>query len=413
MKFFSILILYLGFQQLAAQVTINEFLFSAYQEPLLKSYDARTEFLADKKSYRLAPIQKLELRTESNQLDRTRQDYGLRINPANPFEIKRTNQYFRSYQELLKLDRELTLKELLLTRYEVVIGWIYYQQIRDLKAEDKTTTEKLLAILEAQRYSGLFDAEDYVELKMEQVDKVIELEETFFEIDNQKRRVEALYTEARLKNLNWPISEIISVERLDKVVDSIYQSEMQRGEVAYRQKQIEMATHEWNLEKANLNMGFIQTQYQQWRIEQNRRPWSISLGITVPIFNPNKGDMAKRKLDMIEAEGEFKAAKNDQQAGIEISREKIKSLLKRYREIQVMTDNVNTGSVANTLQQIKDSNPVAVVRMQNNIIKLKTMAARLQQEIYLGYIEFLGYAEVLQQQPVRNYLEADLNQIAR
>ncbi|MBX2916702.1 MAG: hypothetical protein KF856_15640 [Cyclobacteriaceae bacterium] len=160
-------------------------------------------------------------------------------------------------------------------------------------------------------------------------------------------------------------------------------------------------------------MGFIQTQYQQWRTEQNRRPWSISLGITVPIFNPNKGDMTKRKLEMLEAEGEFNTAKNDQQAGLEISREKIKSLIKRYREMQAMTENLNVGAVATTLQQIKDSNPMAVVRMQNNLIKLKTMTTRLQQEIYLSYIEFLSYAEVLQQQPVRNFLSSELNPILR
>jgi len=392
---------------------MNEFLHSAFQEPLLKSFDAQYDFLSNKKVYRLAPIQKLEVRTESNQLDRTRQDYGLRINPANPFEIKRTNQYFKGYQELLALDRERTLKELLFARYEVIIGWIYFQEIRDLKEEDKKTTEKLLAILEGQRYSGFFDAEDYIELKMEQVDKVIELEETFFEIDNQKRRVEALYTEARLKNVNWQVAEIISLERIDHVVDSLFQGEVRAGEVAYREKQIDLATREWQLEKANINMGFIQTQYQQWRQEQNRRPWSISVGVTVPIFNPNKGDMTKRKLEMLEAEGEFNTARNDQQAGLEISREKVKSLLKRYQEIQVMTDQINTGAVANTLQQIKDSNPIAVVRMQNNVIKLKTMAARLRQEIYLGYIEFLSYAEVLQQQPVRNFLSEQLAPIVK
>lgn len=407
------LILYLCYSQVQAQITIEEFLYSAYQEPLLKSFDAQYDFLNDKKAYRLAPIQKLELRTESNQLDRTRQDYGLRINPANPFEIKRTNQYFKGYQELLKLDRERTLKELLFARYEVVIGWIYYQEIRDLKEEDKKNTEKLLSILEGQRYSGFFDAEDYIELKMEQVDKVIELEETLFEIDNQKRRVDAHYNEARLKQINWPVTEMISLERLEKVVDSIFNAELRAGEVAYREKQIDLANREWQLEKANINMGFIQTQYQQWRTEQNRRPWSISLGITVPIFNPNKGDMAKRKLEMLEAEGEFNTAKNDQQAGLEISREKIKSLIKRYREMQVMTENLNVGAVATTLQQIKDSNPMAVVRMQNNLIKLKTMTARLRQEIYLGYLEFLSYAEVLQQQPVRNFLSAELNPILK
>lgn len=56
---------------------------------------------------------------------------------------------------------------------------------------------------------------------------------------------------------------------------------------------------------------------------------------------------------------------------------------------------------------------MAVVRMQNNLIKLKTMTARLRQEIYLSYIEFLSYAEMLQQQPIRNFLSAELNPILR
>lgn len=396
-----------------AQVTVGEFLNSVFEEPILKSFEAQAEYLNNKSVYRLAPIQKLEFRTESNQLDRTRQDYGLRINPANPFEVKRTTQYFKTYQELLYLDRDRTLKELLYARYLVIIGWVYYQEILELKEEDKKTTEKLLAILEGQRFSGLFDAEDYMELKMEQVDKIIEVEETLFEIDNQKRSVDALYNGARLKSVSWPVSTLISLERLEVVVDSLFNLSARAGEAAYREKQIDLAKREWQLEKSNINMGFLQTEYQERRIAQNRRPWSISMGITIPVFNPNKGDMTKRKLEMLEAEGEFNAAKNDQLAGREINREKIKSLIKRYRDVQTMVQSLNVGAVAATLQQIKDTNPIAVVRMQNNLIKLKVMAARLRQEIYLGYLDFLSSAEVLQQQPVKNFLVNDLQIIAK
>lgn len=396
-----------------AQVTVGEFLNSVFEEPILKSFEAQAEYLNDKSVYRLAPIQKLEFRTESNQLDRTRQDYGLRINPANPFEVKRTSQYFKTYQELLYLDRDRTLKELLYARYLVIIGWVYYQEILELKEEDKKTTEKLLAILEGQRFSGLFDAEDYMELKMEQVDKIIEVEETLFEIDNQKRSVDALYNGARLKTVSWPVSTLISLERLAVVVDSLFNLSARPGEAAYREKQIDLAKREWQLEKSNINMGFLQTEYQERRIAQNRRPWSISMGITIPVFNPNKGDMTKRKLEMLEAEGEFNAAKNDQLAGREINREKIKSLIKRYRDVQTMVQSLNVGAVAATLQQIKDTNPIAVVRMQNNLIKLKVMAARLRQEIYLGYLDFLSSAEVLQQQPVKNFLVNGLQIIAK
>ncbi len=395
-----------------AQVSMEDFLHAALEEPALKSFSNQDNFL-NNKPYRLAPIQKLEFRTESNQLDPERQDYAVRLNPANPWEIKRTNQYFESYQELLQLDRDRVLKESLFARYEVIIGWMYYQEIRDLKEEDKKTTEKLLSILEGQRFSSFFDANDYVKLKLEQVDKIIELEETHFEIDNQRRRVEGLYEHAKLKTIEWPITQIISIEQLQTVVDSLLKQPATGGEVAYREKQIDLASREWQLEKSNLSVGFLQTQYQHYRIEQGRKPWSISMGVTIPVFNPNKGDMTKRKLEVIEAEGDRDQATSDQQTGRELTSEKIKSLMKRYTEVSTMMNDLNVGTLATTLQRINDSNPTAVMRLQSNLIKLKTMAARLKQEIYLSYIDFLGYSEALQRQPLVNYLSPTLSELTQ
>jgi len=393
-----------------AQVSMEDFLYAALEEPALKSFSNQDNFL-NTKPYRLAPIQKLEFRTESNQLDPERQDYALRLNPANPWEVKRTNQYFKTYQELLQLDRDRLLKESLLARYEVIIGWMYYQEISLLKEEDKLNTEKLLSILEGQRYSSYFDAGDYVKLKLDQVEKVIELEEARFEIDNQRRRVEGLFEKAKLKTIHWPASQIISLQRLEAVVDSLSALQTSGGEVAYREKQMDLANTEWLLEKSNVNVGFLQTQYQNFRIEQGRKPWSISMGVTIPVFNPNKGDMTKRKLEMIEAEGDRDQAKSEQQTGRELMQAKIKSLLKRHHEINTMMNDLSVGTLATTLQRINDSNPTAVVQLQSNLIKLKTMAARLRQEVLLAYLEFLSYSEVVQQRPLINYLSTDLSEL--
>jgi len=393
-----------------AQVSMEDFLFAALEEPALKSFSNQDNFL-NTKPYRLAPIQKLEFRTESNQLDPERQDYALRLNPANPWEVKRTNEYFKTYQELLQLDRDRLLKESLLARYEVIIGWLYYQEVSRLKEEDKLNTEKLLSILEGQRYSSYFDAGDYVKLKLDQVEKVIELEEARFEIDNQRRRVEGLFDKAKLKTINWPASQVITLENIETVVDSLSAIQASGGEVAYREKQMDLANTEWLLEKSNVNVGFLQTQYQNFRIEQGRKPWNISLGVTIPVFNPNKGDMTKRKLEFIEAEGDRDQAKSDQQTGRELMRAKIKSLLKRHGEINTMMNDLSVGTLATTLQRINDSNPTAVVQLQSNLIKLKTMAARLKQDVLLSYLEFLSYSEVLQQRPLINYLSTDLSEL--
>lgn len=390
-----------------AQVSMDVFLEAAFQEPGLKSFQAQQEYLSSKKVYRLAPIQKLEFRTESNQLDRTRQDYGLRINPSNPWEMKYTNRYFKTYQELLELDRDRALKESLLIRYEVIISWAYYQELLLLREEDKRATEKLLGILEGQRFSTFFDAEDYVELKLDHVEKTIELEETRFEADNERSRVEALYQAAHQQSIDW-LGQIISIGRVNSVIDSLMQTEIQSGETAYREKQADLAASEWHLEKSNINVGFLQAEYQPWRQEQNQRPWSLSLGVTIPIFNPNKGDMTKRKLEMLEAQGEADAAGQEQLANRKLSHQKIKSLIDRYREIEKLIEQLNIDKLTTTVQQIQDSNPSAGVRVQSNQIKLKILAARLKREIYLAYLEFLNYSELLQQSPLSNYLSANL-----
>jgi hypothetical protein len=386
-----------------AQVSMDDFLQAAWNEPALQSFTNQDDYL-NTNPYRLAPVRRLEFRTESNQLDRTRQDYALRLNPASPWEMKRTNQYFKTYQELLQLDRDRVLKESLQARYNVIIGWLYFEELKQLKEVDTKTTDKLIQILEAQRNSAFFNAKDYVELKLDQVEKAIELEETRFELDNQRRRVEALYEQARLKNISWSMTDVLSIDQVKIVVDSIANLTSTAGEVAYREKKIDLFTSEWKLEKSNINVGYLQTKYEHYRLDQNRRPWSVSLGVTIPVFNPNKPNMAKRKLEAIEAEGDLAQAKNDQQEGREMLQAKIESLIKRYSDVTALMESLKVDELATTLQQINDSNPMTTVRLQSNLIKSKTMATRLKQEIYLSYIEFLSFSEVLQQRPVINFL---------
>ncbi len=395
-----------------AQVTMEDFLLAAWQEPAIKSISDQDNFL-NAKPYQLAPIQKLEFRTKSNQLDRTRQDYALRLTPSNPWEVKRTNQYFKTYQEVLKLDKQRMLKESLMLRYNAIINWLYYDEIRNLKEEDKLTTEKLLSILEAQRYSGFFDAKDYVDLKLTLVEKTIELEEARFNSDNQQNRIEILQGSVMMQPVDWVEKKVLTIALIEAVVDTLIGSASATGEIAYRQKKIELANREWQLEKSNLNIGFVQPEYEQFRLDQNRRPWSISMGLIIPIFNPNKGDMTKRKLEAIEAQGDLIEAKDEQQTGQTWARTKIKSLVKRHHEIDSLASKLDINTLAQRLQVINDSNPISLVRVQNNLIKIKATQARLKHEILLTYIEFLSYSEVLQAQPMVNYLSPDLSVIVK
>ncbi len=407
MRIVSVLLFFFLSSFAQAQITLEDFLAGVWDEPAIKAFSNQNAYL-NTNPYRLSMVRRMEFRTESNQLDPQRQDYALRMNPANPWELKRNNQYFKTYQEVLQLDQNRKVKESLLNRYQLIIQWAYWTELKKLKEDESRVNQNMIKILEAQRFSDYFDANDYVKLKLSQMEKIIEQEEIQFKIVDQQSRVEALLSNNQFAAIGWTSESLLEIDRLEAVVDSIFNMDSGvNGEVAYREKKVTMANDEWLLEKSNINVGFLQTQYQPFRSEQDRSPWSISLGVTIPVFNPNKGDMAKRQLDIIEAEGDLMRAKDAQESGRALMHAKIKNLISRYRNVKLQFEALKLDELGASLQQQK-GNPMATVRLENNVIKSNEITARLKQEIYGAYIEFLAYAELLQQGPLVNYLSPTL-----
>jgi len=394
----------------SAQVTIREFLKSAVDDPELRSYDARLEYLK-KKPYQLSPLQKLEFRTKNNQLDPDRQDFALRLNPANPWEIKSNRNYFEGYQSLLTLERDFAWKEALLQRYLLIIELLYDTEMKILIEEDQKLTESLIAIMDKQQYSDFFDGEDFIKLKLRQMDQMAEWEETSFEISNQVSKIVAHYPNASQRTVAWTYNQVISIKQLEKVVDSLARLDEASATEQYHQQMITQANQEYKLEKSNINLGFLQTEYEPYRTEQDRTPWSISLGVTIPVVNPNKGDMTKKKLEVIEAEHELEETKAELTAEKKILHDEIKSLINRHQALAAKVEELKAGGFSKTLATMKDSNPAAMVQFNSNIMKLSVIMLKLKENIMLKYIEFLESTDRLQHRPLVNYLSASLEEI--
>ncbi len=392
-------------------LTMEEFLASSSKAQSLLTVTNQQIFLGSK-PYQLSPLRKVAFQTVSNQLDRTRQGYSLRFLPSNPWEVRNTNSYFKTYEELLRIDYDRKLRESLRTHYLTVIEWIFNNEIYLLKQEEKLNTTRLLTIYEAQRSTDLFDPEEYVELKISQVDQTIELEEATFNRESVRKKIISLYETAKSNTIDWSSSNIIGVDMIETILNRSRQEKPVTGsEVSYREKQIELAMRKWRLEKSNVNIGFIQTEYEPFREENNRRPWSISLGVTIPLVNPNKGDMAQRKLQVIEAEGTLVETKREQAVAKEIVYEKMQSLLTRYQDVSQMMKSLDSNQLQAAIQQLESNNPVTTLRLKSKTIKLKMLLKRLEHDLLTNYIEFLSLSELLQAQPLVNYLSPSLSQL--
>lgn len=367
------------------------------------------EYLASK-PYRMPLIQKLEFRTRTSELDLNRQDYAIRVNPANPWEVRNNNRYFKEYALELGFEKELLFRDALIERYILIAEYLYFLELRKLRQEDKTLTDAQVAILERQQNSTFFDAKDYLGVKVDQMTNDVELEEVQFEIDNQAKRIGVRYAGAEEVMLDWERERVITMPKLERVVDSLMKVDAPSTEIAYQQQRIRVAQQEYKLEKSNVNVGYIQTQLRPYRLDQYREPWDISLGVTIPIFNPNKGDMAKKKLDVIESQEELEEEKSERHIKTSYYYNKIKGELARYHEIEKKINDFNTGALANTLKNVDSGNPVLIVEFHGNLIKMKVLRAKLRQSIMLTYIEFLAYTDRLQKRPLINYFSEGLEE---
>lgn len=409
----SIYFLFLGitFHHAAlSQLSVAQFLNSAQSDKRVNVFDEQIDYL-NQKPYRLSPIQKMEFRTESNQLDPNRQDYALRFNPANPWEIKNTNKYFTEYKSLLWLEKQIALKEALVLRYHHVIQYGYLQELSNIEKEKSRLLEKQLSIMEAQQFSDFFKAEDYLELKLDFIDQSTEVEEAHFDLNNQVLQMAGLYPSAIIDSIGWTLQDLISIDRIAEVVDSLSANLNPSANLSYREKQITLANTEYNLEKSNINMGFMQAQYQHFRIAQDRSPWSLSLGFTIPIANPNKGDMAKKKIEVIEAEYERDETELELVSEKNLAIYQIKNLIVQYQELKTKSESLSKGSFSATLGSLNDSNPLPIIRFNANLLKLKTLETKLKNNIYLAYIAYLASTDQLQQTPLVNFLSYQLSPI--
>lgn len=396
--------------EVSGQVTVSEFLRSAKDDREVRLFEEQLSYL-QQKPYQLSPLQKLEVRTRSNQLDPARQDYALRLNPANPWEVRHNNNYFKEFQLVLATRKAIVLKEVLAARYKLVIDFMYYRELKALAEEDKKLAEAALAVLGMQQYSDSFKGDDFVKLNLEHLNKVVALEEVSFEMDNQMDQIVEKYPAAFDQNIEWDYQRILSIDQIEKVVDSLFTSEGSNIALAYQEGKVNLANQEFKLERSNINVGFLQTQYEPYRIEQNRKPWNISMGITIPIANPNKGDMTKRKLEVMEAQYDLDEKRGELQSQRVMLHRRLKNLITRYRLTKLKMDELRNGTLAKTLTEMKGNNPLAAIQFNANTLKLQGIVLKLRQSILSTYIEFLSSTDRLQQHPITNYMSSDFEEI--
>jgi hypothetical protein len=392
---------------LHAQLSLGEFLGSALSDHEVKTFSDQMSYL-DTRPYQLSPLREVQLRTQNRELITTQQEFGIRLSPANPFELRSQNRYFREYNKALSFEREFALKEALLVRYLTVIEYIYFSDLLQLTNEGISNLDEQLAILEKQSGSRYFDAEDFVDLRMDQLDYTVDMEETRFELANQVHHISRTYPQAYQQSINWSNSNVISPQRIREVVDSLELLSIKTSWVAYQEQRVRVAQSQYSLEKNNFNLGFIQGSYDNRRVNQDRNPISISAGLSLPITNPNKGDMARRKLEEIEAKYDVEEEVYEAETDKKILSDKVRGLIDRLEHLENKLKVLKESNVPMTLSTIRGGDPVVLIQFTQNLDKLNALSLKVKRELFISYVEYLAFTDHIQKEPLLNFFSPSL-----
>ena len=278
-----------------AQLSPNDFLLTAFEDPSLIEYQKKFNYL-QKKNYLLPLGDELEFRYGNNEQTLEDARYQVRIRPTNPWKIRRTNALYNAQKEAISLRESIEFKEALFERYSLMIQYFIAQKQTKLSNASLTLAENKIQLFEKSIESELFNAQNYVDAKLD----MIEMLERY---DNHKliedEFIQNITFILATDDINWSDFNLISSVEIKNVMNEILLSSFSNSELTYLMKEFEIAKLETLVEKADFDIGFFQAEYAPFK-NNGDNEFGISFGITVPIFKNNKDQIADRILNEIE-----------------------------------------------------------------------------------------------------------------
>ncbi|MBO6522402.1 MAG: hypothetical protein JJ971_01130 [Balneolaceae bacterium] len=401
----TVVFLFLSITFLSAQETVSDYLLTAFEDLNLQQYDAQRDFLSPR-NYRLPIIDELELRAGNDELNYEDLQYAVRIRPGNPWKIRRNNAFFNATKKELSLRKELEFKENLLSRYEDVLDYLFEQQFYELVLKQSSLTSQKATIFQQNMESDLFDARDFAETKIDQVEKLESLDDVLTEWNQIRKTISVIFG---VSDFDWSTFELISVSTIDSLATELANSSINSKELELIAQRIEVARQEVRVEKADFDIGYIQGEYFPFTNRDSEIGYSV--GITIPIFQNNRAQIAERKLDEIELRNEFESEQFQDSVNRVLEYEYLKNLIAHHNQIVQQTEEIDLEHLVQNLARVEDYDPIAILEMKEGILKLEEVLLKSKQRVIEQYLEFLFTFDVLTYQPLINYLSEDLEPI--
>ncbi len=388
---------------IAAQLTPSDFLLTAFEDNNAKEFDAKLAFL-NKGTYRLPYGDEIEFRYSNDERSLEDARYRLRLSPSNPWLIRRNNALFNALKKEISLEQQIVYNENLFDRYSMLIDYLFTFKETKLLEQRYLLAARKLRLFQENPQSDFFDPRDYVDIRLETIERLEDLEESHTELLKREMEIKLFLN---TDEIDWDNFVLITAVQITELIPQIISTPAKSSELLYIQQQMEVAKAETAKERADFDIGFIEARFSP-NVDDDETKLGFAFGFTIPIFNPNKDQIAERVLDEIELKNELNTEEFKDSVFKVIEYQFLQDQLIQHQKLEDNIDEIDMNALSQNLAISEEFNPIVQLDLEVGKLKLQQLKMRSQKRVLEQFIEVLFRYNALQSNPLKNYLHKDL-----
>jgi len=402
------LILFASSVSWAEGVSVTEFLSSAAQDPTLHFQNEKVSFLEGSRP-NTPFIREVEFRGRIDKFEESQQRWGVRLSPTGWGETRNGKRVYKASLEYNEAQLELLLNKALKRRYRVFIDFVRTQDLLDLNRKLMEIAEDRLDI----KRKSIDDLDSDPTALVAAEDDIIQLQLDVIDLENSVRDLEDEIKTAM--GADGPVSldpvGLIDIDAIKQAIENFsHPPEAENIHIRRAYLSTELAQNRYDLEKAENRryLSFLQFDYAMDERRDFEEAFILKFGLLLPIVNPNRLDIDRRKLASLKEESDYQNLKREIAGDITFFLRDLERSIKQYDILLARKAASNAESSLQVFQRIEGTNPLKLLKMKNSMLKTEVAITKMKRRILRKYVNLLDVSGKLFEKPLRNHLSTSL-----
>lgn len=409
----SVLIIFLSFLWIPAtlgQFSMEEFLSGSRDDQSLQRVEDKLDFLKEN-NFNSPWLRETEVRLRSNNFDFGLEDFRLRFSPTNPWQMKANKLYYKAQQGQLDMEYLFVLNKSLRTRYDLLIEHYHTTQFEKLYEGKYQYFSEVLKIIGQFGSTMNLDVKDLINADKLQLEARLEWKNMAY----GREEIEALIREISVFSggIDWDDSELVQVEDIKETIRTVQKElDVSNIYIAQIEKKNTLSAARMQVEKteAHKNIGYLQAEYDTDRGKSFDRHFGYQIGISIPLTNPDKPDLNRRKINLMDDATELNKQKIMITRRQKLLKLRLDHLIDQYDFVSEKLKILEQNKIMELSDLDKNPDPDKFLRLREYQLELEEKRIKISKDLYDAYISYLDYAGKLVQSPMKNYLSKFLRE---